>query len=98
MDLTCIPQQKPDFRLEQLDGELLLYHPSRTTIIYCNPTASLIWQLCDGARPVAEIVSLLSAAYEQPADTLAAEVTATLEEFRQQQAIEYVGEPARKSG
>lgn len=98
MELSCIPQQKPDFRLEQLDGELLLYHPSRTTIIYCNPTASLIWQLCDGTRAVEEIIALLSAAYEQPADTLAAEIAATLAQFRQHQAIEYVGETARKSG
>ncbi len=89
MELSCKPRQTPDFRLEQLDGELLLYHPGQTTIMYCNSTASLIWGLCDGQRTVQDIIGLLSAAYEQ---TVAADVEATLEQFHQHGAIGYVGE------
>jgi hypothetical protein len=92
MELSCKPRQTPDFRLEQLDGELLLYHPGQTTIMYCNPTASLIWGLCDGQRSVQDIIALLSAAYEQAAAAVAADVKATLEQFHQHGAIGYVGE------
>ena len=92
MELSCKPQQTPDFRLEQLDGELLLYHPGRTTIMYCNPTASLIWGLCDGQRSVQDIIDLLSAAYDQAAAAVAADVKATLEQFHQHGAIGYVGD------
>jgi hypothetical protein len=92
MELSCKPRQTPDFRLEQLDGELLLYHPGQTTIMYCNPTASLIWGLCDGQRSVGDIIGLLSAAYEQAAAAIAADVQATLEQFHQHGAIGYVGE------
>ena len=98
MDLSCQPCQKPHYRLEKIDDELLLYHPSQTTIMYCNPSASLIWQLCDGERTIEEIISLLSAAYEQPLETITPEVTTTLQQFHQHQAIEYAGqENKRKS-
>ncbi len=92
MELSCRPRQTPDFRLEQLDGELLLYHPGQTSIMYCNQTASLIWGLCDGQRSVQDIIALLSAAYEPAAASVAADVEATLDQFHQHGAIGYVGE------
>jgi hypothetical protein len=84
------PQRKPDYRLEMIDDELLLFHPGETKILYCNQTASLIWQLCDGQHTVEEITALLSDAFPEAADTIAADVEATLQEFLQQGAIEFV--------
>ena len=75
-----------------------MYHPSQTTIMYCNPTASLIWGLCDGQRNVQDIIALLSAAYEQAAAAVAADVQATLEQFHQHGAIGYVGEDGQVVG
>jgi hypothetical protein len=99
MDLSCKPHRIPAFRLEKIDDELLLYHPSQTTIMYCNPSASLIWQLCDGERTVEEIIALLSTAYEQPVEAMSTEVTTTLRQFHKHRAIEYPGEKKeRKSG
>jgi len=99
MDLTAKPRPQPDYRLEKLDDELLLYHPSRTTIMYCNAAASLIWQLCDGQRTGQEIADLLSAAYEQPAAEMAAAVADTLAEFCRHRAIDWSDSPIRpKSG
>lgn len=90
MSLSNKPRQKADYRLEKIDDELLLYHPSRTTIMYCNETASLVWQLCDGERTVQEIIDLLGAAYSEAGEAIATEVCATLEQFQQHHAIEYV--------
>jgi hypothetical protein len=84
------PQRKPDYRLEMIDDELLLFHPGETKILYCNQTASLIWQLCDGQHTVEEITALLSDAFPEAADTIAADVEATLQEFLQPGAIELV--------
>ncbi len=99
MDLTAKPRARPDYRLEKLDDELLLYHPSRTTIMYCNVTASLIWQLCDGQRTGQEIADLLSMAYEQPAAEMAAAVADTLAQFCRHGAIDLGDAPIRpKSG
>ena len=32
------PRRRPDYRLEELDGEVLIYHPTETTVVYCNQT------------------------------------------------------------
>lgn len=85
--LAKIPAQQPDFRLEMLDDELLLYHPAATKIMYCNATASLVWQLCNGQRSVQEIIALLANAYPEAADSLPADVTAALQQFVDHGAI-----------
>lgn len=84
------PRRKPDYHLEMIDDELLLYHPGETKILYCNPTASLIWQLCDGQYTAQEITTLLSDSFPEAAETIAAEVEATLQDFLQYGAIELV--------
>lgn len=86
--LPTKPQRKPDYRLELLDGELLLYHPNRTQILYCNQTASLIWQLCDGRHTTQEITDILSAAFPESAEIIPGDVAVTLRQFQQHGAIE----------
>ena len=90
MSLSEKPRQKADYRLEQMDDELLLFHPSQTKIIYCNSTASLVWQLCDGQRTGHDIVKLLQTAFPESAETISADVQTTLNEFSQHGAIEFV--------
>jgi hypothetical protein len=84
------PRCKADYRLEEIDGELLIYHPTATNVVYCNQTASLIWHLCDGTHTAAEISTLLSEAYPEAAATIPAEVDATLHTLTQQQVIEWI--------
>lgn len=71
------PQQLGGLVVEQAGPETLLYHatgqaagdPSLGGAIHAlNPTARLIWDLCDGAHTVAEIETALRAAFEVPAD------------------------------
>lgn len=91
MDPTSKPRRKPDYRLELLDDEIVLYHPTDTRMLYFNQTASLIWQLCDGERSVEQIIALLAAAYPEAETDIPADVQATLEDFLKQGCIE-VGE------
>lgn len=74
-------RQKAGYRLEQLDGELLLYHLQEERVIYCNTTASLIWQLCDGQRTLAELIALLREAFPEASETLAADVMAAAQQL-----------------
>ncbi len=90
MEETSKPQRKPDYRLELLDNELLLYHPTDTKIFYFNQTASLIWQLCDGQHSVKEIIELLNDAYPESIDTISADVATTLQQFEEHGCIEVV--------
>ena len=84
------PRRKAEYRLEMIDNELLLFHPGETKILYCNESASVIWQLCDGQRTAEEIVALLEVAFPEAAGRIAEDVAATLEQFIQQGAIEFV--------
>jgi hypothetical protein len=90
MSLPNRPCRKSGYRLEMIDNELLLFHPAQAQILYCSETASLIWQLCDGQRTLQEITALLVAAYPEAADTIAEDVAATLLQFSQHGAIEFV--------
>ncbi len=87
------PTRESDFTLEQLDGELLLYHPTETTILYLNQTASMIWGLCDGSRNVRRIIQLLIEAYPDGAEAIPSEVTSTLEKFLEAGSIRLENEP-----
>lgn len=84
------PQPVPGYQIETLDGEIILFHPAKTKILYGNPSSALIWRLCDGRRTVAEIVQLLSAAYPEMAQNIETDVRETLLAFAQHGAIEWV--------
>jgi coenzyme PQQ biosynthesis protein PqqD len=82
LQLEGIPQRKEGFRLEVLDQEILLLHPVDGQIVQCNSAAGTVWQLCDGARTIAEIVELLRDAYPESAESIETDVLAILEELR----------------
>jgi hypothetical protein len=83
-------RHKRAYRLERIDDELLLFHPDQTIIIYCNPMASLIWQLCDGRHTVQEITALLTRAYPEAAKTIPAEIQNSLGQFLEYGSLDIV--------
>jgi hypothetical protein len=84
------PRPALGYQVEIVEGEIILFHPAKTKILYGNLSSALIWRLCDGQRSVAEIVQLLSAAYPEVAQTMEADVKETLLTFAQHGAIEWV--------
>lgn len=79
--LALIPRPAEGFQMETLDGEMVLLHPARNIIIHGNQSGALIWSLCDGRRPVAEIVELLGAAYPESKDEIAGQVPGMIQEL-----------------
>ncbi|HSG16019.1 MAG TPA: PqqD family protein [Anaerolineae bacterium] len=88
MDHSATPKQKPGYHMEEIEGELLLYHLNETRIMYCNQTAALIWRLSDGRSTVGEMISLLSGAYPNAAGTMTRDVELALGRFLAAGAIE----------
>jgi len=82
------PQKCDGFLIEELDGELVLFHPARNKIIHANQTAALIWQLCDGERTVPQIVELLAEAYPESRQQIEEEVPQTIRDLRGKGALE----------
>lgn len=87
MNSEAIPCANTEFSLEEIDDELLLYHPAKTKAVYLNETAALVWQLCDSKRSVAEIVSLLKENYPE-SDTIQEDVEQTLQQLTDNGAVE----------
>lgn len=84
---TKRPYKAPDYQMEVLDDEIILFHPSNKAIFYSNTTGALIWGLCDGQRTVAEISDVLSNAYPDSTEQIQADVQTTLQKFAQHGAI-----------
>ena len=82
------PPVKSDFQLEELDGELLLYSPNSARSLYLNPTASIIWHLCDGKNSVGKIIDMLREAFPESADSIESDVHQSIEAFINNKAIE----------
>lgn len=76
-----------DVRAEVVGGELLLYHPAQTKAIYLNPSAAVIWSLCDGRRNVQEIIQLIGEGYPEARANLVEDVFATLRELCEQRVL-----------
>jgi hypothetical protein len=82
------PRHKPNYRLEKLDGEILLTHPGTTKTIYLNHTAVLVWQLCTGQYTTTEIAQLLQDAFPDADASIADQVEETLQHLLDHQAID----------
>lgn len=85
-----IVQLKPDFLLERLGDEIIVYHPTLTTSIYLNETGALVWQLCDGRRSVGEIIDILRGLYPEAGDRIEPEVTALLNSLVEQKVASFL--------
>lgn len=83
-----IPHVRDDFQLEEMDGEMLLYSPGSARSLYLNPTASVIWHLCDGKNSVGEIIALLREAFPDSAENIERDVHHSIKSFISNKAIE----------
>ncbi len=83
------PKPAQGYRVEEMDGELLLFHPQSTATVYMNQTAALVWQLCDGARDVNEILGILSDSFPEAYTNLEQDVLTALRSFQKQGALHY---------
>lgn len=84
------PAPVPDYQIELLDGEIILFHHSGLKVMHSNHTGALIWQLCDGRRTVAELVQLLSAIYPDSAEEIRSDVHEILTTLATHGAITWV--------
>lgn len=75
------PERSADVQSANLDDEIVLYHPERTSALVLNATAAVILDLCDGQRPLIEIIDLLRREYPEAAADMAREVTDSVRTF-----------------
>lgn len=81
--IDLIPVPTADIEIEVVDGEVLLYHPRQTRAVYLNPTAAVVWGLCDGSRSVREIIRVIGECYPDAVASLADDVLVTLNQLQE---------------
>jgi hypothetical protein len=84
------PLRNQDYRLENMDDELLLFNPQTNNILYLNETAALIWQLCDGQSDVDKMVSLLTETFPEAGTDIEQDVEETIALFKVHEAIHLI--------
>jgi hypothetical protein len=77
------PMHEPNYRLEEVDGDVMLFHPARTEIHHLNATAALVWQLCDGQRSIGEIILILQESYPEAKDEIPGDVAEVVKDLIQ---------------
>lgn len=89
MELKASIQPRPvaGYDIEEMDGEVVIYHPATEAIYYCNATAALIFRLCDGTRDLGTIVKLLQDAYPDAASQIERDVHTTIDELSRHGAL-----------
>ncbi len=75
------PVPAAGLHVAEIDGELVLLHEGGERVVYCNPSAALVFRLCDGQRSDAEIVALLAEAYPESAQELPGDVARALQQL-----------------
>ncbi|RME99478.1 MAG: PqqD family protein [Chloroflexi bacterium] len=53
------PLRKPEIIAKDLDGETILYSAGHQQLHILNPTAQVIWELCDGKHSHTDIEQVL---------------------------------------
>ena len=82
------PKTNNDFKLEEIDGEVLLYSPKATQSIYLNPSASIIWQMCTGELTIQEIIDILQHQFPDDLSGIAGDVKDTIDKLVSSKAVE----------
>jgi PqqD family protein of HPr-rel-A system len=81
-----LPAVKPKFRQDltvvELDGEAVIYDDESGELHHLNPTATIVFNLCDGTATIKELSAEIAAAFSQPADEVERQVRTLLREFR----------------
>jgi hypothetical protein len=87
--LPCLqnPRTRPGLDTRTIDDEMIVLDVARQRIHRLNPTASFIWQRCDGQHSSDDIMASLAAVHAVTIDRVAADVHRTLREFARLELI-----------
>ena len=83
-----IYRQSEDCLVEDMGGDILLYHPATAKATQLNEYSRIVWQLCDGERSVGEIIESISQAYPDQAGQISEDVRWSIKMLSENQVLE----------
>jgi PqqD family protein of HPr-rel-A system len=76
------PTAREGLTVVELDGEAVIYDEETSDLHHLNPTATIVFGLCDGSATIADISRDISEAFGVPADEVEAQVRTLVRQFR----------------
>jgi hypothetical protein len=83
---SCL-RQRERILSQQASGTFILLHLDTGEYYALNDVGRRVWDLCDRTRQVAAIVTTVCDEYEAPAETIAADVLALVQELVHEQLV-----------
>ncbi len=79
--VTSNPKVRDDLAVVELDGEAVVFDEQSCDLHYLNPTATLVFGLCDGSGTIDELAADIAAAYGADEEQVRRDVSAVVEDF-----------------
>lgn len=85
--LTERPRRQDGVLAQQAHGETVLLRLQDGGYYALDEVGAMIWELCDGTRALAEIVTLMCAEFEAPEATVRADVLEFVGDLRRERLL-----------
>lgn len=89
------PRARSDLTVVELDGEAVVYDDRNGNLHHLNPTATIVFSLCDGTATAGELSLEIAEAFGQPAAEVEAQVRRLLRRLRREGMLEPAGSGGR---
>jgi hypothetical protein len=80
-------KHKDQVLAQQVSETLVLLNPDDGEYYALDEVGGRVWELCDGARSVSEVISIISDDYDAPAETIKADVLEVLGDLADEQLL-----------
>jgi hypothetical protein len=85
---TAFPKRREGVAAQIADGEAVLLDIESGAYFSLDPVGSRIWELCDGTRSTAEIVSVICDEFDVAEDVAMADAREILDELQSEKLVE----------
>ena len=82
------PRTRTDLSVVELDHEAVVYDGSTGNLHHLNPSATVVFSLCDGTATIRELAQDIAAAFGRPREEVEPQVRRLLTSFRRQGLLE----------
>jgi coenzyme PQQ biosynthesis protein PqqD len=86
-DIATVPRRRAGVLAQDVQGRTVLLRVDDGGYYAVEDVGARIWELCDGARSVSEIVATIHDEFDAPADVVQADVLEFLAELRREQLL-----------
>lgn len=91
------PKVRDDLTVVELDGEAVIYDEKTTELHHLNPTATIVFGLCDGTATMRDMATDISGVFGVPAPDVEAQVRTLIRQLRKVDLLEPSGRYVARS-